>query len=183
MKTTRAISTLLLMSLAIIGCYAAKKKPSNSANQPVAIQNSTPYTNPIMWADVPDLSVTRSGSDFYLISTTMHLMPGAPIMKSKDLVHWAPVSYVFDKLTDTPKYDLNEGTVYGRGQWASSIRFHKGRFYVLFSPNDNPHKAYIFTTTIRPENGKCFREHSIFMMHLCSSMMMTGYMFSPGLVL
>nr|WP_320039798.1 glycoside hydrolase 43 family protein [uncultured Bacteroides sp.] len=108
---------------------------------------STTYINPIINADVPDLSVTRSGSDFYLISTTMHLMPGAPIMKSKDLVHWEIVNYVFDKLTDNSKYDLVDGTVYGRGQWASSIRYHKGKFYVLFSPNDDPFRAYIYSTT------------------------------------
>lgn len=110
-------------------------------------QLSTAYTNPIMWADLPDLSVTRSGSNFYLISTTMHLMPGAPVMKSKDLVHWETLSYVFDSLKDTPKYDLLEGTVYGRGQWASSIRYHKGKFYVLFSPNDQPYHSYIYSST------------------------------------
>lgn len=109
-------------------------------------QNSTPFTNPVMWADVPDMSITRTGNDFYLISTTMHLMPGAPVMKSKDLVHWEIASYVFDKLTDTPSYDLKEGTVYGRGQWASSIRYHNGKYYVLFSPNDKPFKAYIYST-------------------------------------
>lgn len=107
----------------------------------------TKFTNPIMWADVPDMSATRVGDDFYLISTTMHLMPGAPVMKSKDLVNWEIVSYVFDKLTDTPKYDLKEGTVYGRGQWASSIRYHNGKYYVLFSPNDQPYKAYIYSAT------------------------------------
>jgi len=107
---------------------------------------TTPYTNPVIWADLPDLSITRSGSDFYLISTTMHLMPGAPVMKSKDLVHWETVSYVFDRLTDNSKYDLLDGTVYGRGQWASSIRHHNGKYYVLFSPNDEPFKSYIFST-------------------------------------
>ena len=107
----------------------------------------TPFTNPVMWADVPDMSIVRNGSDFYLISTTMHLMPGAPVMKSKDLVHWEIASYVFDKLTDTPNYDLNGGTVYGRGQWASSIRYHNGKYYVLFSPNDKPFRSYFYTTT------------------------------------
>jgi beta-xylosidase len=116
-------------------------------------QNSTPFTNPVMWADVPDMSITRTGSDFYLISTTMHLMPGAPVMKSKDLVHWEIASYVFDKLTDTPNYDLKGGTVYGRGQWASSIRYHNGKYYVLFSPNDKPYKAYIYST-IDPSSEK-----------------------------
>ena len=77
-----------------------------------------PIQNPMLWADVPDPDVIRVGDTFYLVSTTMHLMPGAPIMKSKDLKNWETVGYVFDRLTDSPKYDLQEGTVYGRGQWA-----------------------------------------------------------------
>ena len=47
---------------------------------------STP--NPILWADVPDPDVIRVGDTYYMVSTTMHLMPGAPVMKSKDLTHW-----------------------------------------------------------------------------------------------
>ena len=82
----------------------------------------------------------------------MHLMPGAPIMHSKDLVHWEMASYVFDTLNDNSKYDLLDGTVYGRGQWASSIRYHKGKYYVLFSPNDEPFKSYIYVTE-NPEKG------------------------------
>lgn len=107
----------------------------------------TPYSNPIMWADVPDMSITRNGDDYYLISTTMHLMPGAPVMRSKDLVHWEIASYVFDTLNDNSKYDLLNGTVYGRGQWASSIRYHEGKYYVLFSPNDKPFRSYLYRTT------------------------------------
>ena len=38
------------------------------------------YRNPILYADVPDMSVCRAGDYFYMVSTTMHLMPGA---------HWA----------------------------------------------------------------------------------------------
>ena len=141
MKKLRTVSTILFISMAVLACKAANRPASKAVKQQAATQSSTPFTNPIMWADVPDLSVARAGSDFYLISTTMHLMPGGPIMKSKDLVHWEPVSYVFDKLKDTPKYDLVDGTVYGRGQWASSIRYNKGKYYVLFSPNDNPSKV------------------------------------------
>lgn len=89
---------------------------------PQPTDTTTVFINPIIWADVPDPDVIRVGNDFYLVSTTMHLMPGAPIMHSKDLVNWETVSYVFDKLTDTPKYDLKEGTVYGRGQWATSLQ-------------------------------------------------------------
>ena len=103
------------------------------------------FRNPVVYADIPDISITRAGEYYYMISTTMHLMPGGPVMRSKDLVNWETVSYVFDKLTDNSKYDLIGGTVYGRGQWASSIRYHNGKFYVLFSPNDVPYRSYIFT--------------------------------------
>ena len=96
------------------------------------------FTNPVIWSDVPDPDVIRVGDDFYLMSTTMHLMPGAPVMHSKDLVNWEIVSYVFDSLHDVPKYDMKEGTVYGRGQWATSLRYHNGKYYVYFSPNDEP---------------------------------------------
>ena len=66
-----------------------------------------PIKNPMLWADVPDPDVIRVGDTFYLVSTTMHLMPGAPVMASKDLKNWETVGYIFDKLTDSPKYDLS----------------------------------------------------------------------------
>ena len=104
------------------------------------------FNNPMMWADVPDPDVIRVGDDYWLVSTTMHLMPGAPVMHSKDLVNWKTVSYVFPSLHDTPKYDMQEGTVYGRGQWATSLRYHNGLYYLYFSPNDAPFRGYVYTT-------------------------------------
>ena len=115
--------------------------------------------NPMLWADVPDPDVIRVGDTFYLVSTTMHLMPGAPVMASKDLEHWETVGYIFDKLTDSPKYDLafslpleeqkgeGVGTVYGRGQWATSLKYHDGKFWALLAPNEagSMGDTYIFT--------------------------------------
>lgn len=111
------------------------------------LNSSSVFINPVLWADVPDPDVIRVGEYFYLVSTTMHLMPGAPVMRSKDLVNWEIVSYLFDKISETPNYDMVDGTVYGRGQWATSIRYHKGKFYAYFSPNDNPFKGFVYTTT------------------------------------
>ena len=99
-------------------------------------QDDSFIKNPMLWADVPDPDIIQVNGIFYLVSTTMHLMPGAPIMRSRDLKNWETVSYVYDRLTDSPKYDLQEGTVYGRGQWATSLKYHKGKFYVLFAPNE-----------------------------------------------
>ena len=64
------------------------------------------FKNPVVWADMPDPDVIRTGDDFWLVTTTMHLMPGAPIMHSKDLVNWETVSYLFDRLDETPKYNM-----------------------------------------------------------------------------
>lgn len=104
------------------------------------------YTNPVIWSDFPDPDVIRVGDTYYMVTTTMHLMPGCPILKSKDLVNWELASYVFDTLDDTPRYRLEGGTVYGVGQWATSLRYHDGKFYVLFSPNDHPYRSYIYTS-------------------------------------
>src|SRR5690349_7924872 len=93
------------------------------------------YTVPILNSDVPDVSVERvpaaendEGRDiYYMISTTMHLSPGAPIMKSYDLVNWEIVNYVFDRADISDSFSLRNGqTSYGQGQWASSIRYHAG---------------------------------------------------------
>jgi len=100
------------------------------------VNTGEPIKNPMLWADVPDPDVIRVDDTFYLVSTTMHLMPGAPVMASKDLKNWQTVGYIFDKLTDSPKYDLQEGTAYGRGQWATSLKYHNGKFYALLAPNE-----------------------------------------------
>ena len=109
--------------------------------------HTEPIQNPMLWADVPDPDIIRVDDTFYLVSTTMHLMPGAPIMKSKDLKNWETVGYIFDKLTDSPKYDLLQGTAYGRGQWATSLKYHNGKFYALLAPNEQGRMGdtYIFS--------------------------------------
>ncbi|MBP1639538.1 MAG: glycoside hydrolase family 43 [Bacteroidetes bacterium] len=87
--------------------------------------------NPIIFADVPDMSMIRVGDTYYMSSTTMHMNPGVPIMKSKDLVNWKIVNYAYSTLGDMDALNLNNGkNNYGKGSWASSIRYHKGLFYV-----------------------------------------------------
>lgn len=104
------------------------------------------YRNPVINADAPDVSVCKVADTYYMISTTMHLMPGGPIMKSKDMVNWETVSYVFDRIDDGDRYDLIDGkTVYGQGQWASSIRYHMGKFWVWFTANGAPGKGFVFS--------------------------------------
>ena len=104
------------------------------------------YRNPIINADVPDNTICRAGDYYYMISTTMHLMPGAPMMRSKDLKHWETVSYVFDRIEDGDRYNLVDGkTVYGQGQWAASLRHYFGKFYAWFTTNGEPYQGFLYT--------------------------------------
>lgn len=108
--------------------------------------------NPVIHADVPDMSIVRVRDSYYMASTTMHMSPGVPIMKSKDLVNWEIVNYAYDILDDTDALNLeNDRTAYGRGSWAPCIRYHNGAFYVsTFSGTTG--KTYIYKTT-DIENG------------------------------
>jgi beta-xylosidase len=102
--------------------------------------------NPIIFADVPDMAMIRVGDSYYMSSTTMHMSPGVPIMKSKDLVNWKIVSYAYDTLANIDALNLVNGkSTYGRGSWASTIRFHKGLFYVTTFAQTTG-KTYIYTT-------------------------------------
>ncbi|MEP6746968.1 MAG: glycoside hydrolase 43 family protein [Bacteroidota bacterium] len=125
--------------------------------------------NPIIFADVPDMSMLRAGDTYYMSSTTMHFNPGVPIMKSKDLVNWQLINYAYDTLADVDALNLVNGkSTYGRGSWASSLRFHKGIYYVsTFAQTTG--QTYIYSTkniekgpwkrvTFKP----AYHDHSLF---------------------
>lgn len=102
--------------------------------------------NPVIFADVPDASIVRVGNTYYMSSTTMHMSPGVPIMKSTDLINWSLVSYAYDTLASIDALNLNNGkTAYGRGSWASCIRYHRGTYYVSTFASTTG-KTYIYTT-------------------------------------
>lgn len=100
--------------------------------------------NPILYTDYPDPDVIRVEDTYYMVSTTMHFMPGCVILRSFDLVNWEIASYVYDRLDSTEGQCLKDGKgVYGKGMWAATIRYHKGTFYICFVANDT-HKTYIY---------------------------------------
>lgn len=111
------------------------------------------YSNPVIFADVPDIDFIRVDDAYYMVSTTMHLSPGCPIMKSYDLVNWEIVNYVYNTLGDANNLALRNGEHnYGKGQWAASIRYHMGTYYVGFLSYATG-KTYIYYTK-DIENGK-----------------------------
>lgn len=105
--------------------------------------------NPVIWADYPDPDLIRVGDAYYMVSTTMFFMPGGPILKSYDLVHWEIVSYIFDKIEG---YETNVGAGYGRGQWATSLREHNGKYYAFFTCLDLK-KTFLYCTDDLEKSG------------------------------
>lgn len=104
------------------------------------------YTNPVIFADVPDIDIIRVDDAFYMVSTTMHLSPGCPVMRSYDLVNWEIVNYVFDTLEDMDNLALRNGeNNYGKGQWATTLRYNDGVYYAGFT-SFSTGRTYIYHT-------------------------------------
>ena len=127
------------VSILLVSCFALFSKNTNDITREKA-------TNPIIWADVPDIAMVGVGDTYYMSSTTMHMSPGLPIMKSNDMVNWSLVSYAYDTLADNEKLRLENGNnAYGAGSWASSIRYHNGLYYVsTFSSTSG--RTHVYTT-------------------------------------
>jgi hypothetical protein len=54
------------------------------------------------------------------------------ILKSKDLVNWEYCSNALLRFDFSKCYDLDSCNRYGHGQWATSMKYHNGKFYLLF---------------------------------------------------
>jgi beta-xylosidase len=103
------------------------------------------FTNPLFYEEFSDPDIIRVGEDFYMTGTTMHTMPGLPILYSTDLVNWTLLGYALDALDLGPEFRLEGGEIYGQGIWAPCIRYRNGTFYIF--SNVNGQKTQIFTAT------------------------------------
>ncbi|WP_163713612.1 glycoside hydrolase family 43 protein [Mangrovibacterium lignilyticum] len=90
------------------------------------------YTNPVIPADFPDPDVIRVDDTYYMVSTTMWVFPGVTVLQSKDLVNWEYCSNAVPRFDFSPCYNLDGCNRYGHGQWATSIKYNNGKFYLLF---------------------------------------------------
>lgn len=95
---------------------------------------SETYSNPILWQDIADPEVIRVDDVFYYTGSNMHHSPGAPILRSYDLVNWEFAGHAIPSLDFGASYRL-EGSqrAYIGGDWASTLRFRESeqKFYFL----------------------------------------------------
>ena len=136
-----------------MGLFSKMAKSAAFTVLAAAVVNSFAVTvnNPIMYVDSPDPSIVRVDDAYYMVTTTMHFAPGVPVFKSTDLAQWRTVGYAYQTLTNNNNMNLNNADAYGKGSWASSIRYHKGFFYVL-TPSYTTNKTHLYKTA-DVENG------------------------------
>lgn len=123
-----------LLILSLCALFMGK---ANSQSWTADNGNGT-FTNPLFYDEFTDPDLIRVDTVFYMVASSMHAMPGLPLLRSKDLVNWEFVTYIFDKLDLGPEFHLEgDKGIYGNGIWAPAIRYHKGTFYVFVNVNDH----------------------------------------------
>ncbi len=136
----KKLATLLFACLSILTVQAQVEKPTNPSDAGEC------YINPIVRADYPDPDVIRVGTTYYMVSTTMQLFPGATILKSEDLVNWEYCAQPLKALLDDDRYNLRNGqNAYAKGMWASTMKYHNGKFWLLVNGNDD--RAWLLSAT------------------------------------
>jgi beta-xylosidase len=158
MRLIKFIKAEVMLILLLLTFNCGNKKLYAQSKMPVdhytADNGDGTFKNPILWGDWPDPDVIRVGDYFYMVSTSMHYVPGSPILKSKDLVNWEMAGYAVDRYDEDPRYDLKDGNMYLRGSWAATIRHHKGLFYVGFcTPNWDKEKGKFSICTAKDIKG------------------------------
>ena len=131
-----------------MGLFSKMAKSAAFTVLAAAVVNSfaVKVNNPIMYVDSPDPSIVRVDDAYYMVTTTMHFAPGVPVFKSTDLAQWRTVGYAYQTLSNGNNISLNGGQdAYGKGSWASSIRYHKGFFYVL-TPSYTTNRTHLYKT-------------------------------------
>jgi beta-xylosidase len=95
-------------------------------------QRRATYTNPVIAGDYPDPSVIRVGDEYFAATTSGTWAPHFPVLRSRDLVNWQTVGYVF---TEKPAWVRSDF-------WAPEIVNDGGRFFVFYTGrrDDGPKK-------------------------------------------
>ena len=126
-------------------------------------QGNGNYSNPVIFADYPDVCTIKVGSSYYMVSSSISYIPALPILKSDDLVNWEIVSYAVDRIdvgmdgidrTHADAYNMQNGkNVYAKGTWAPSLKYKNGTFYVTFASLDLG-KTFVCTHKAPLDNTK-----------------------------
>lgn len=107
------------------------------------------FSNPVIWEDLPDLEILRVDDTYYYTASTFHNSPGAPVLRSYDLVNWEYLSHSVPVLDFDASYDLTNGKrSYVNGIWASSLVYRKSnKTFYWYGCMHNVGGGAMFTAT------------------------------------
>ncbi|MEW2121974.1 glycoside hydrolase 43 family protein [Streptomyces sp. NPDC005474] len=128
------------------GVAAGALLPLAPASRAAAAAQAT-YGNPVIWQDFADIDVIRVGATYYASASTMHYSPGAPVLRSYDLVNWEIAGHSVPVLDFGAKYDLNGGRGYVRGVWASSLAYRPSNRTFYWLGQIDFARTYLYTAT------------------------------------
>jgi beta-xylosidase len=104
------------------------------------------YNNPVIWEDLADVDIFRVDDTYYLSASTMHYSPGAPVLRSYDLVNWEFIGHSVPTLDFGSKYNLPSGQrAYINGIWASFLNYRKSTKTYMWGGCIDFSKTYIYT--------------------------------------
>ncbi|MFD0474509.1 family 43 glycosylhydrolase [Nonomuraea thailandensis] len=122
------------------------------------------YTNPVVWQDFADGDIIRVGDAYYYSASTMHYSPGAPILRSYNLVDWEYAGHSVPRLDfGSGAYDLNGGRAYVKGIWASTLNYRPSNSTYYWIGCVEFNRTYVYTAsavdgtwTKRSQIGTCY---------------------------
>ncbi|RMZ73213.1 xylosidase : arabinofuranosidase [Pyrenophora seminiperda CCB06] len=134
---------LLAASSLALGLFSALTNAQNVA-----------YTNPILpgWHSDPSCVFAAELENTTFCTTSSFLaFPGNPIYASQDLVNWKLASNALSRVEQLPEIRTATNQQFA-GMFANTLRFHKGRFYLISAwiNTDIPNPRFVLNTATDP---------------------------------
>ncbi|TDC61528.1 hypothetical protein E1258_11225 [Micromonospora sp. KC207] len=105
------------------------------------------FTNPVVWQDFADGDIIRVGDAYYYSASTMHYSPGAPILRSYDLVNWEYAGHSVPNLDfGSNAYNLTGGRAYVKGIWASAFNYRPSNSTYYWVGCVEFNRTYVYTS-------------------------------------
>ncbi|KAJ6536820.1 glycosyl hydrolase [Mycena capillaripes] len=107
------------------------------------------FSNPVIYEDLADVDVRRYNDTYYMSTSTMHFSPGAPILRSFDLVNWEYIGHSVPQLVQFGSgYTLPPGqNAYIQGVWASWLIFVPSQNKWFWGGCTNFFQTHIFSSS------------------------------------
>ena len=94
------------------------------------------FNNPVVRGYNPDPSVCKANGKYYLVTSSFQFFPGVPLYESGDLINWKQIGYCLTREQQVPLDNVGSSG----GIYAATIRYNKGRFYMVTT--NVGHKKY-----------------------------------------